>query len=110
MLHFLNQAGGFRPSQETFYIPQTRSKTNAAYSHSPAEALRAFCELVGVLCTLPVESSPLPRATTHITRHGSCAGALNTLVLQSSCAYMVLGSAVQSSLGGFMELTGKVGG
>jgi hypothetical protein len=85
MLHLLDQACGFRPPQEAFHIPQSCAEAYSTDSNSTAKTLWALCEFIGILRSLPVQCSPFPGASTHVTRSSSAAKALQTFILLTAC-------------------------
>ena len=85
MLHLLHQACRLWAAQQAFHIPQPRAKAHSADSDASAKTLRAFCELICVLCPLPVQCPPLPSASTHIAGRSSAAKALQAFVLLTAC-------------------------
>lgn len=85
MLHLLHQTCGFRPPQQTFHVPQPCAEANSTDSDSPAKTLGALRELIGILGPFPIQCSPFPRASTHVTGGSSAAKALQAFILLTAC-------------------------
>lgn len=85
MLHLLHQACGLRAAQQALYVPQTCAKANSTDPNPPPKTLRALCELIRVLGSLPVQRPPFAGAATHVAGGCSTSKALQTLVLLSTC-------------------------